>query len=113
MKINENNYEITTTQYDYGVPIMFEAGKDEGFNIGDTIIFTFSSPAISTKYYQVNSDDFSFGLALTKEEADSVFPNKHIYYSAKRYSEGNFLETLVDSRMTFTPTVKWKGEENG
>lgn len=118
MTINEFNYEITTSQYDYGVPVVFEAGTEQGFSIGNEIIFVFEHNAISDKSFVVSAEDFSFNLSLTKEEADAIQFNKirpytTIRYSAKRYSEGQFLETLVDSVLIVRDTLKWDGDENG
>jgi hypothetical protein len=118
MQINEKTYEITTSQYDYGVPIVFEAGKEQGFSIGDKIVFVFNTDKIEDKEFNVNTDDYTFNLFLTKEEADNLYKQKigsfiTIRYSVKRYSEGEFLETLVDSKLIIQGTVKWNGDTGG
>ena len=118
MQINEQTYEITTSQYDYGVPIVFEAGEEQGFQIGDKIIFVFDSDVIADKPFTVDESDYTLSLSLEKEEADALFAYNivgydWIRYSAKRYRDGQFLETLVDSRLKITGTVKWGGEQNG
>lgn len=118
MQINEKTYEITTSQYDYGVPIVFEAGKEQGFSIGDKIVFVFNTDKIEDKEFNVNTDDYTFNLSLTKEEADNLYKHKigsfiTIRYSVKRYSEGEFLETLVDSKLIIQGTVKWNGDTGG
>lgn len=118
MQINEKTYEITTSQYDYGVPIVFEAGKEQGFFIGDKIVFVFNTDKIEDKEFNVNTDDYTFNLSLTKEEADNLYKQKigsfiTIRYSVKRYSEGEFLETLVDSKLIIQGTVKWNGDTGG
>ena len=118
MTINEFTYEITTSHYDYGVPIVFEAGTEQGFSIGNEIIFIFDNEAISDKSFVVDKEKFTFNLALTKEEADSIQANMirpytTIKYSAKRYQSGQFLETLVDSILTVRDTLKWDGDNNG
>lgn len=119
MYINERTFEITTSQYDYGVPVIFEAGTQQGFQINDTVIFTFDTDKIEDKIFTVDSEDYTFGMSLTKEEADSLQLSKLssstlIKYSIKRYREEQFLETLVDSVLKIKATVKWEeGEDNG
>lgn len=118
MQINENTFEIYAYQYDWGVPVNFEAGKDQGFSIGDQIVFTFGVDTIADKVFDVNVDDFSFALAFTKQEADSVSLDKFagfkkIPYSAKRYRGGQFLETIVNANLIIGKTVRWEGEPNG
>ena len=111
MTFDDYNNEISTYYGDYGVPIVFEAGKDEGFNIGDKVIFVFNTGAISDREYTVNADDYTFSLSLTKAEADTLF-NQHrgnISYSAKRYSEsGEFLETLINGMLVAKETLQWQ-----
>lgn len=114
MTINENTYEITTSHWDYGVPIIFEAGAEQGFSIGDKIVFVFDNQYINDKIFEVNNNDYTFELTLKKEEADNLYMNKLtsstiIKYSAKRYRENQFLETLVDSTLKIEGTVRWKG----
>lgn len=118
MQINENTFDIYAYQYDWGVPVNFEAGKDQGFSIGDQIIFTFGVDTIADKIFYVSVDDFTFALAFTKEEADSVSLErfagfKKIPYSAKRYRGGQFLETIVNANLIIGKTVKCDGEPNG
>jgi hypothetical protein len=118
MEINDINYTITTNQYDYGVPIHFDAGVEEGFSIGDRIVFCFDSEHIDDKTFIVDKENFSFDMALKKSEADTVFSTllqrqRYIPYSVKRYKHGEFLETIVNSKITFKNTVKWEGEDNG
>ena len=118
MKIDERTYKITTSQYDWGVPIVFEAGEEQGFSIGNKIIFVFDTDMIEDKEFEVSREDYSFNLTLEKEEAENLYKIKlksprTIHYSVKRYSEGNFLETLVDSLLIVEGTLKWDGEDNG
>lgn len=118
MKINEFTYEITTSHYDYGVPVVFEAGTEQGFSIGNEIVFVFDNDAIEDRIFTVDGEKFTFNLALTKEEADSIQANMirpytTIKYSAKRYQSGQFLETLVDSTLIVRDTLKWDGDDNG
>ena len=118
MIINESTFEITTSQYDYGVPVVFEAGTEQGFQLGDKIVFCFDTDAIGDKTFTVSRSDYAFELALAKEEADALFAKSLIYrvpirYSAKRYVEGHFLETLVDSTLTVASTVKMEENNNG
>lgn len=108
---NNHKKELSMYRYDYGVPVVFDAGESEGFSIGDKIIFVFASDVIADKVFVVNKSDFSFELKLTKDEADRLpaKPTK-IHYSAKRYNESNnFLETLIDSDLEVKGTVKWQG----
>lgn len=118
MQINETNYEITTSQYDYGVPIVFEAGEEQGFSIGDKIVFVFNTDKIGDKIFTVNASDYTFPLTITKQEADELYKSKigsylTIRYSVKRYIESRFLETLIDSRLIVQGTVKWNGDTGG
>lgn len=115
MKFNDRTLEISVSQYDYGVPIIFEAGKEQGFSIGDKIIFIFDSDKIEDKIFEVDAANYYFGLAFNKEEADTLFSNpiksdKRVKYSAKRYKENEFLETLIDSKLIIKETLKWDGE---
>ena len=115
MQINENTFDIYAYQYDWGVPVNFEAGKDQGFSIGDQIVFTFGVDTIADKVFDVSVDDFTFALAFTKQEADSVSLDKFagfkkIPYSAKRYRGGQFVETIVNANLIIGKTVRWEGE---
>ena len=115
MQINETTFDIYAYQYDWGVPVNFEAGKNQGFSIGDQIIFTFGVDTIADKIFDVSVDDFTFALAFTKQEADSVSLDKFagfkkIPYSAKRYRGGQFLETIVNANLIIGKTVRWEGE---
>ena len=70
------------------------------------------------KEFNVNTDDYTFNLFLTKEEADNLYKQKigsfiTIRYSVKRYVEERFLETLVDSKLVVQGTVKWNGDTGG
>lgn len=116
MQINDKTMEITTSQYDWGVPVVFEAGTAQGFNINDKIIFTFNNDNIADRVYTVNIAQYTFNLALTKQEADSLFSSKigaylPIKYSVKRYVANQFLETIVDSTLKVVGTLKWEGED--
>ena len=114
MKIDESTFNIETYQHDWGIPIMFEAKTDDGFSIDDMVVFAFGDTRIADREYIVNTEDFAFSFALTKEEADNIFL-KEIYnpiqipYSIKRYHDGEYLETLVNATISFKGTVKWQG----
>ena len=115
MQINEKNYEITTSQYDYGVPVVFEAGEAQGFQIGDKIVFVFQNDVIEDRIYTVSTSDYSFNFALEKAEADNLLATAvknpvSVRYSVKRYVDDQFLETLVDSKLIVKNTLKWDGE---
>ena len=115
MQIDDKTYEITTSQYDYGVPVVFEAGTQQGFQINDKIAFVFQTDIIADKEFTVNTEDYSFSLALTKMEAESLLNHAvknavSVRYSDKRYVNNQFLETLVDSRLIIKPTLKLEDE---
>lgn len=114
MQIDEYNFDITTYQYDYGIPIVFEARLEDGFSMGDELIVAFNDERIEDREGNIiDSDDYSFDFALTKTEADSVFDygvknQMSIPYTVKRYQNGQFLETLVNANIIFRGTVKWE-----
>lgn len=114
MQIDEYNFDITTYQYDYGIPIVFEARLEDGFSMGDELIVAFNDKRIKDREGNIiDSDNYSFDFALTKSEADSVFDygvknQMPIPYTVKRYRNGQFLETLVNANIIFRGTVKWE-----
>ena len=117
MRIDENNFNITVGQWDWGVPIIFNLVPDAGLSIiGETAVLTFDN-VIETRTEEINSDDFDFPFALTKSEADALFPDavvnpRKIPYSLKRYKDDQYLDTLFNANLIVTRTVKWDGESN-
>lgn len=109
MQFNESTNTITTYRYDYGIPITFEAGVDQGFSVGDQIVIVFDDDRITDRDdITVNKEDFSFELKLTKEEAQAVIDRRVIPYSIKRMRDGRFLETLLNGNIEFRSTLKWQ-----
>lgn len=103
MRFNKSSYEMTATQYDWGIPITFEVSSDQGFHIGDKIIFVFNTDHIATRVFTVDKELFSFDFALSKPEADSLFDcqiekPRSINYSIKRLRDEDFLESLENVR---------------
>ena len=127
MTINEKTFEITTSQWDYNIPVHFQAhcNDEQGFRIGDKIIFLFNSDKIDNREYVVDNEEYEFNFALTENEANTVFSKRlitrdSISYSIKKKSiidseatpQKTSLLTLVDSRIIFLSTIKME-EENG
>lgn len=122
MYINENTYEISVNQYDYGIPIHFSC--EDGFENGDKIIFAFSNENLNDKEYTVNSSDFSFDFVLTKQEADGLFNSElrfdtYFDYSIKHKRGTAFLDSLKNDvgksvfRFVIQRTVKCDVGNNG
>ena len=107
MKINEKTYEITMSQFDYGIPIGFEADTEQYFAVGDTIVFCFKTEKIADKEFPIEQNGiengkFRFNLAFTKEEANALFQKplpKYavIPFSIKRFNGEEYLETLENT----------------
>lgn len=101
-------------QWDYGVPVNFLAGAEQGFQIGEKIIFVFETEAINDKEFTVNAEDFSLSLKLEKSESDALYAEavngyNKIAFSAKRYSAaGAFLETVLNGYLYTEETVEWQ-----
>lgn len=114
-KLGKHTGNLKTFQGDYGTPVIFKAGADQGFQQGEVVIFTFENDAISDKEYAVIAEDFTLSLALTKPEADALYSGDisgyfRIPFSAKRYSEsGVFLETVLNGFLFVYETVEWGG----
>ena len=108
MQFNETTNTITTYRYDYGIPITFDAGVEQGFSVGDQIVIVFDDDRIEDREKTVNAEDFSFELKLTEEEAQAVVDRRVVPYSIKRMREGKFLETLINGNIEFRSTLKWQ-----
>ena len=99
MRINESTFDITVSQYDYGIPLTFETEKDD-FMVGDQIVFAFDTDAIPDKAFTVtDSEGFTFDVKLEEEEALAIMPEQicghiDIAYSIKQYRNGVFLDSL-------------------
>lgn len=117
--LGKHRGNLRAFQGDYGTPVVFLAGKDQGFLQGETVIFVFDNLAIADKEFSVNADDFSFELELEKSEANTLYNgivNDYIRipFSAKRYSaSGVFLETVLNGFLFIDQTVEWDGELDG
>lgn len=108
MQFNETTNTITTYRYDYGIPITFDAGVEQGFSVGDQIVIVFDDDRIKDREKTVNAEDFSFELKLTEKEAQAVSDRRVIPYSIKRMRDGKFLETLLNGNIEFRSTLKWQ-----
>ena len=108
MQFNETTNTITTYRYDYGIPIAFDAGVEQGFSVGDQIVIVFDDDRIEDRKKTVSVEDFSFELKLTEEEAQAVSDRRVIPYSIKRMRGGKFLETLLNGNIEFRSTLKWQ-----
>lgn len=122
MIYNNYNNSLTTYKHDYGVPVIFLAGDDQGFAVGEKIVFEFiineKTSEKLIKEFVVDTADFSFNLKLTKEEAEQLAAaGKRVFnYTVKRYSStGQYLQTLFNSTLTINSTIKYDegGEQNG
>ena len=114
MIINESTFEITTSQYDYGVPVFFRARTDNGWQLGDEIVLCFDN-VIDDKRFTVDKADYIAEFALTEQEAEALFSKALIYkvslpYSAKRYRNGKYRQTIFDSKLTVKSTVKMEDD---
>ena len=108
MQFNETTNTITTYRYDYGIPITFDAGVEQGFSVCDQIVIVFDDDRIEDREKTVSVEDFSFELKLTEEEAQAVSDRRVIPYSIKRMRDGKFLETLLNGNIEFRSTLKWQ-----
>lgn len=108
MQFNETTNTITTYRYDYGIPITFDAGVEQGFSVGDQIVIVFDDNRIEDREKTVNVEDYGFELKLTEEEAQAVSDRRVIPYSIKRMRDGKFLETLLNGNIEFRSTLKWQ-----
>ena len=111
----DDNFLITTDHYDYGIPVIFELAPEnpEISLVGDEIRLVFESDVIERRHKLIETDDdTTLSFALTKEEADNIFNGELVErllipYSLKRYREGQYLDTLVNSNLKIVGTVKW------
>lgn len=116
MKIDDNTFEIAINQWDWGIPVTFEiVPETQGTSfVGEELRLTFENNIISQRQKEVATDeDATISFALTKEEADNIFSGKlrgtlKIPYSLKRFKENQYLDTLFDSVLIITRTVKWQ-----
>lgn len=115
MYFEGNTYRLVTTQYDYGVPVTFKAGVEQGFLRDDIIIFAFQNEIIPNKEFTVDSDDYEIELSLSEDEAKklvnyAIGPEgcEKVYYSAGRRRAGESDETLFTSYITVKGSVTWQ-----
>ena len=112
----DNKYNITINQWDWGIPIIFEVSPENPNTslIGDELRLTFENDVIDRRQKEIVSDeDTTISFALTKVEADNIYNGKlkgtlKIPYSLKRYKDNQYLDTLFDSNLIITRTVKWQ-----
>lgn len=103
MKFIEKTNTIETYKNDYGIPVNFECID---FEINDVIVFVCDNTAIADKTFTVDSSEYSFGLKLTKKEADLSEIGQY-NYSFKQYRNGQFLDTLLDGKLKIKETEIW------
>lgn len=114
--LGKHKGNLRTFQGDYGTPVIFKAGAEQGFTQNEYVIFTFETPAIADKEFKVNAEDFTLSLKLDESEADALYDGTvqgyaRFAYSAKRYSQsGVFLETVLNGYLYVDQTVEWDGE---
>lgn len=120
MTFNQNTYQITISQYDWGVPVVFEAGTLQGFQISDEIVFCFDIDSLNDKPYVVDNEKYSFEFKFEEEEANALYDHDirgytKIRYSIKRKRNGVFLESLENEKgdSVFDLIVKGTVRENG
>lgn len=114
-EISETRGDLLVHKWDYGIPVIFLAGKEEGFSIDEKIVFTFKNDIIPCKEFVVNKINYSFELLLTKEEAEILANSDRsmFAYSIKHYSkDGVFLDTLIDGWLKIQDTLQWSPSEN-
>ena len=85
-------FDIVSYNGDWGIPIIFSATHDDGFDIGDTVVFVAQDVIIPAKTWLVDKDDFEFSFLFTEQEAKALV-RKSYRYSFKRYRNGEYLET--------------------
>jgi len=130
MTFDENTYQISVSQYDFGVPIVFDAGAAEGFHTGEQIVFVFATDKIDDKIFDVVLDEeekYQFSMAFTEAEANALFDfavkcDMTIKYSIKRnkwnaeQEKYEFLESLENEqgesmyKLIVKRTVRYNGE---
>lgn len=124
MQINEVNYNITTYQWDYQFPVVFEPVENSGFSIGDKLLIEVGEPLNKKEEYTIQSTDFQYLFKLTKEEADKVFSEpiknqisipytiKHLFMTERNGQQVEVLDTLFNANLIFMSTLKWE-DDNG
>lgn len=97
---------------DFGVPVTFAAADDDiPFSIGDKILFELNDNPKIKKEFTVNTTDYSFDLAFSKEEAKRlVSAGKDAFlFTFKQYSSaGVFLETIMNGKLILKETLQWE-----
>lgn len=114
MQINESNFNITTYQNDWGIPVIFEARTEDGFALGDELAIIFNDSRIADRTgILITNDAFTFEFKLAEAEASGLFDGTirnqlSIPYSVKRARDGQYLETLVNAYLIVKGTVLWR-----
>lgn len=107
MKINEETFDLEVSQWDYGVPVVFELDKD-GFLVGDKIVFVFDIGTEKIEIpFDVNENKDPIELVLTKIQSEKIINKPTIPYSIKHYRNNKFLDTLVDAKLKVRKTIRW------
>ena len=127
IRLDENTYEITMTQYDFGVPITLDAYKADGFNVGERVVFVFRTDKIASKMFDIDEEEYKINLVFDEAEVNRLFDrnietHRNIRYSIKRYKwdeeqqKYQFLESLENDNgesvfnLKVTGTVRYNGE---
>lgn len=122
MVYNQCDNSLSTYKHDYGIPVMFKAGDEQGWAVNEKVVFEFvvneKTDEKLIKGYVVDSANFQFGFKLTKAEAERLAAtNKRVFsYTVKRLSPtGKYLQTLFNSTLTINSTIKYDedGEQDG
>ena len=109
--------DLIIFKWDYGVPVNFAAGTEEGFEVGDKIIFRFVSDIIEPKVFTVNQGDYKLSLYFTKAEAETLAKTRKVafQYTIKHYgiveNKHTYLNTLINGEVQIKGTLKWEPEE--
>jgi hypothetical protein len=110
-QLGKHKGNLIAYKWDFGVPVTFATVDDDiPFTVGDKILFELNSTPKIKKQFTVDTDDFSFDLGFTKEEADRLADsNKNAFvFSFKQYSEtGVFFQTIMNGKLILKETLQW------
>lgn len=110
-QVDERNGILLAYKYDFGVPVTFGAATDDiPFSVGDKILFELNTELKIQKEFTVNSEDFTFDLVFTKEEAEKMARSgkSAFVFSFKQLSStGVFLDTIMNGKMVLKETLEW------
>lgn len=117
----DKKLNITVYQYDYGVPVIFDAKYQKGWLNGDKVVFAIEG--IEDKEYTVQFSDsvpdeekvYSFEFKFTEEEAAALFGGEipvnayhQIPFSIKQHRDGVLLDTIKNAILYVRGTVPWQ-----